>query len=52
MGADVIGELRVGGTTEDNNVADHVCCVCEFRGEGEDSVQRVDESQCRDWLKL
>ena len=28
MGADVVGELRVGGATEDNNVANHVCCVC------------------------
>jgi len=24
VGADVVGELRVGGATEDNNVADHV----------------------------
>jgi hypothetical protein len=29
VGADVVGELRVGGATEDNNVAHHVCCVCE-----------------------
>jgi hypothetical protein len=44
VGADVVGELRVGGAAEDNNVANHVCCMCECRVGGEDSVQRVDES--------
>jgi hypothetical protein len=34
VGADVVGELGVGGATEDNDIAHHVCCVCDGRGGG------------------